>query len=108
MENMVVVTSTFSSKDDAKKMAKKLLKKKLAACVQISSAIQSFYWWDGEIEHSDEYTLSVKTRISLYKEVETFLKKFHPYETPEIIGQKVDFAHSAYLQWLIDETSTAK
>lgn len=107
MDKIVVVTSTFSSKEDAEQMARKLLEKNLAACVQISSAIQSFYWWKGDIEQSDEYILTVKTRTGLYEEVERFLKKFHQYETPEIIGQIIDYVDSDYQQWLFDETSAA-
>ncbi len=104
MEKVAIVSTTFSSTEEAKDTATKILQKRLAACVQLSDKIQSFYWWKNAIEHSDEYLLTLKTRESLVHELEEYLKEIHPYDTPEILCNLVDRSEADYLGWVIEET----
>ena len=105
MEKIARVTTTFSSLEDAQDAAQKVLTKRLAACVQLSDKIQSFYWWKDAIEQDDEYLLTLKTRFSLYQKLEEYLKVIHPYDTPEILCEIIDHTESEYLGWLIEETT---
>lgn len=104
MERVALITTTFSSTKDAKDVAVKVLNKRLAACIQLSAKIQSFYWWEDAIEQSDEYLLTMKTRESIYPNLEEYLKSVHPYETPEILCEYVDHTEKNYLRWLVEET----
>ena len=55
MNNIILVTTTFSTKDEALQMAKFLLDNHLIACVQLSSPVESLYWWKGKIEQEQEF-----------------------------------------------------
>lgn len=46
----------------------------------------------------------MKTKKSLYKEVEREIKKIHSYEVPEIYAEEIKEASKEYLDW-IDETT---
>ena len=58
--NIVVIQTTCSSKEEAKKIAKVLIVEKLAACVQLSE-IESFYNWNNEFCCDNETLLNIKT-----------------------------------------------
>ena len=85
VEALQVVT-TISERKDAETLADAILESRLAACVQLSGPIDSRYWWNGRIEKSSEWLLTIKTRRDLYKWLEKMLLESHPYDQPEIIG----------------------
>ncbi len=58
------------------------------------------------MQKSREVQLVIKTRDSLFKSVESFFKKNHPYDVPEIIGLPVQKASLAYADWLIAVTKS--
>ena len=97
--NCIIVQTTIGSKKEAKELAQKILEEKLAACVQIQK-IESSYWWKGEIECSDEYLLSIKTKTDLFYNLFEFIQKNHHYETPEIIQIPITYGSDAYLEWI--------
>ena len=80
----VVVLTTIGNEKQAEDIAKKILDKKLAACIQVQQ-IKSYYMWKGETCNDPECLLLIKTRASLFSELETFIRQNHSYETPEII-----------------------
>ncbi|PIV39639.1 MAG: cytochrome C biogenesis protein CcdA [Candidatus Omnitrophica bacterium CG02_land_8_20_14_3_00__42_8] len=101
MKNKYIqVVTTISSKAGAEKIAKALIKGRLAACVQIAGPIKSIYRWKGKIETAKEWVCVIKTKKSLYKKVETAIKKPHPYEIPEIIAVPIAAANKDYLKWI--------
>ncbi len=103
MSEMILVTTTFESKQEAKKIGKILVDSRLAGCAQVSGPVTSVYRWKGKIENSQEYCLSVKTVSALYQQLEKSIKEHHPYETPEIIATPT-YAHSQeYGDWLEDQ-----
>jgi len=88
----------------AKTLAKQMVEAGFAACVQISAAGTSIYRWQGEVQESTEYFLSIKTNPARFNEIKHWLKRHHPYDTPEIImleGQ----AAEAYAAWVDDSTA---
>lgn len=103
MNNLVIVSTTVSKKDDARKIAREILEQRLAACVQISTAIQSLYWWKNSIVRDEEHILSMKTTVSIYPRLEEKLKKIHPYETPEIYSVQATAVHPDYQKWVDEE-----
>lgn len=102
-KKVLLIISTFDKKKDAKKVCKRLLKKRIIACGQITTEIQSLYWWNNKIEHSFEYTLIVKTFKNMFNVVADEIKKSHPYDTPEIIGKEMDCVDDKYLNWMKKE-----
>ena len=80
-----------------------LISKRLAACVQLLPRLESHYRWKGKKETSSEILLLIKTKLSLYKKVETIILKHHPYEVPEILCLPVVRGSKSYLAWLDGE-----
>lgn len=72
----------------------------MIACGQISTEIQSLYWWNNKVDTSFEYTLIVKTFKNMFNVVAEEIKDNHPYNTPEIIATKVDCVDDKYLKWM--------
>lgn len=99
----IQVVTTTEKREDAEKIAKALVEKRLAACAQLVGPIVSTYWWKGNIETAEEWQCLVKSKKSLYGEVEKAIKMLHPYETPEIIVLPIVSGSADYLKWLTDE-----
>lgn len=64
----IIIQTTCSDKNQAKKLAKVLLEKRLAACLQLSN-IESFYKWEGEFCNDNEVLLSIKTKKRILKKL---------------------------------------
>ncbi len=98
-----VVMATFPDEAVASRVLDGLLDRRLAACVQ-TLHIQSAYRWKGSVHRDPEVLALIKTRISLYPEVEAYIRTTHPYETPEILLLPAATGLSDYLKWIHDET----
>ena len=86
-----------------KRNNKKSSRKKLVRSVQ-QKEISSSYWWNNQIETSQEYLLEMKPKESLYKEVEQEIRKLHPYKVPEIFAEEIKEGLNEYLDWIEKET----
>ena len=98
-----MIMTTFEDKEEANRVIDILLKNRLVSCCQLSN-ITSFYHWKGKIEHCEEYLLQMKSKKSLYKEVEKEILKIHSYETPQIIMYDIQDGYKEYLNWITKET----
>jgi len=96
-----VVMTTYSDALVGQKIIDSLIKKQLAACIQKQS-ISSYYCWNGKVNHDDETLILIKTKTSVYKDVERCIIDNHSYDVPEIIQLPITTGYSAYLKW-IDE-----
>jgi periplasmic divalent cation tolerance protein len=76
-----------------------LLEGRLAACVN-RSAVNSMYWWEGNLENEDEDLLIIKTVEELFDRVERTIREIHPYEIPEIIAVPIGAGSGDYLGWV--------
>lgn len=99
----IEVKTTFEKKEEALNLANLLLSKKLVACVQIGE-IQSLYHWKGSLENEKEFVLTMKTKETLYEEIEMTIKANHSYEVAEIVALPILYGSKEYLSW-IDETT---
>ncbi len=99
----IVVYVTTPDLNVSKKIADTVVKEKLGACVNITSKINSTYYWQGNIENDDEYLLIIKTREDRFNQLEKRIKELHPYTVPEIIAMPIVRGSQDYLKW-IDET----
>lgn len=104
MENKYcMITTTFDNLDEAKKNIEVLLKSRLVSCCQLQN-INSTYHWKGNIENTNEYLLQMKTKKSLYDEVEKTILELHSYETPQIVCFDIAAGYKGYLNWIEEET----
>ena len=103
----IVVLTNLPDRATAGKLARALVEGRLAACVNVGAAVESIYHWHGQIETAAEVPLAAKTRAVLFSQVEAEIRRFHPYELPEIIAVPITHASAAYLDWILGETRTA-
>ena len=97
-----VVLTTFADQSVGEKIIRSLIEKRLAACVQVQG-ITSHYSWQGSVHCTSEKLVVIKTRKSLYADVEREIIAHHNYTTPEIVQLPINQGLTAYLEW-IDET----
>jgi len=100
----ILVLTTVPDKKSGQEIAQVLVGERLAACVTISGASLSSYWWKDKISQDREHILFIKTRGKLYSRVEERILEIHPYEVPEIIALPLMQGYSKYLDWISKET----
>ena len=99
----VIVQTTTSNEEEAKKIAKILIQDKLAACVQLKD-IESLYNWDGKLCCERETLLSIKTKKELFSKVKSKILELHSYDTPEIIELDISNINEDYLKFIKENT----
>ncbi len=104
MSELIVGWTTVAQKKDAEKIATEIIKSKLAACVQFDGPIYSVYEWKGEIKNESEYRLTIKFPSSNVYKMENWIKKNHPYETPQWVVVDARSVSKDYLSWVNDVT----
>lgn len=103
-DDFAVVMVTAPDMALARRLAKAALEAKLTACANIVPAAESHYWWEGEIEQSNEVLLIFKTRQVLLPKLERSIREIHPYDTPEFIALPLTGGSRKYLAWLNNNT----
>lgn len=107
MADYLQVTTAVDNAEDAQAIASAVVGQRLAACVQIVGPIQSTYWWDGDVQVSEEWLCLIKTRSDLFDQLSAVVHQVHPYDVPELIATPVVAGSRAYLDWLRGELKTA-
>ena len=97
MEVLVIIT-TESSKTNASQLANLLVKNKLAACGSIKE-IFSVYPWDGDIEETKEFEITIKSKPEFKENLINFLHKISSYDVPQIIYKEYH-SEMKYFEWL--------
>lgn len=95
----LLILLTVPSKEEGEKIILSLLKKKWIACGSIHNAITSYYEWEGKMEKTLEYEVTLKTKEELYPKILSHIEKMHSYETPQILKLSID-ASKKYLEWM--------
>ena len=97
---LIELTTTTESAEQAESLARLLVERRLAACVQIAGPIRSIYRWRGEIQVATEYRLTVKSLAGLARRLTDAIREHHPYETPELLTVAIADASPDYAEWL--------
>ena len=95
----IAVTTTTGSRAEAQKIGRALVEQKLAACAQIEK-VESFYAWDGAVQHEEEFRLLCKTVAARYEAVEAAIRRLHTYELPAIHAIPLERVYAPYGEWL--------
>jgi len=90
----------FADPDSAGQAAERLLDEGLIACANILPPMRSLYCWRGERGEGVEVGVLFKTDAALLDRATERLAAIHPYDTPAILGWKVDAASPATAGWL--------
>jgi len=104
MKKFILVLTTVPDQKKGLEIARTLVEERLAACVTISPACQSVYWWEDRMAEDAEYVLHIKTNAALYAKLEKRIKRIHPYQIPEIIALPIQKGSAEYLGWIDEET----
>ena len=97
MEVLIMIT-TESCKTNALRVAKLLIQNKLAACVSIKQ-IFSIYEWDDNIEETQEFEITIKSKPEFKDSLVDFLHEISTYDVPQIIYKKFN-SDIKYHEWL--------
>ena len=99
MTDLVIVVTTISE-SHADELALALVNERLAACVNVHSAMRSTYRWQGTVEVETERQLIIKTTAERLPALEARLRELHPYELPELVVLRPDRASEPYAAWV--------
>ena len=106
MLEFILVLTTVPNKATAEEISRLVVREGLAACATITGVCTSLYWWKNEISQDEEFLLIIKTKASLYAELEEKIKEIHPYEVPEILALPLIQGLPEYLNWIDKETKS--
>jgi periplasmic divalent cation tolerance protein len=89
-------------------LARALVEARAAACVNRLPNVTSTYRWAGKVEVDSEELLLVKTTRGAYPRLEAVVAREHPYDTPEIVGMRVDVGSETYLAWVRENVDSGE
>ena len=101
MNKLLLLVTTAPNQLLAEQISKELVQRKLAACISIKE-IKSIYIWQGNIEESKEFELTIKSIPENLNKLTLILTEKITYEVPELIYKIFD-SEKSYFQW-IEET----
>ena len=100
MTQLIELSTTTTSKEDALRFAHALVEQRLAACVQVEGPIESVYRWQGSVESALEWRIKAKTSKMLIQRISAAIQQMHSYECPELIATDITDGSETYLDWL--------
>ncbi|HRO57929.1 MAG TPA: divalent-cation tolerance protein CutA [Burkholderiaceae bacterium] len=107
-DGILLVLSTFESREQAEPVARALVDERLAACANLLPGCLSIYRWQGAVERAEEALMLVKTTRDRYPALERRLRELHPYDLPEIVAVAPERVLPAYADWVAGETRQAE
>jgi len=99
MDKFIVISTTFSTKQNATFITNKILNKQYAACIQLTSNISSYYTWKDKIESNEEFVMNIKTINTMKDKIVDIIKTYHEYEIPQIISYDFRIHSENYKEW---------
>lgn len=103
MSKHSIIMTTTNSNENLDQIIKALLDARLAACLQYYP-IKSAYVWEDKIQQDDEILLLIKTKSSLFPNIEEIINKVHSYEEPEVLMLPIEKGSRGYLDWVNNVT----
>lgn len=95
---MLLIYVPTSNEEEAKKIGRTLIKEKLAVCVNIIPRVTSIFYWENEIQETEESLLLLKTNES-YNTVRKRIEELHSYDVPLVACFKLDDLNEKYKKW---------
>ena len=84
----------------AAQVASQLLDERLIACANILAPMRSLYTWQGQRGEAAEVAVLFKTDATALDRATARLAELHPYDTPAVLGWRVDTAAKPTAEWL--------
>lgn len=105
MNDYCLLLVTWPDEQSVKPLIESWLENSLAACVNLLPMMQSYYRWEGKLQHGREHQLIIKTTKARYQELQQSILAQHPYSCPEILCIDIKDGHHAYLHWIGEMTA---
>ena len=102
MDKYIIVKVLCDKSEITDNIVDSVLKKKLVAGCQIYQC-KSKYYWNNEIEETNEYLIEMRTKLSKFSEIEKIVKKIHDYDVCEISYVEILGANKEFLNWIEEE-----
>ncbi len=96
--------TTFEKRADAEHCAQQLVAEGLAFCVQVEGTVQSHYRWEGKAEIGEEHPVRIKHMDHNGDAIQDWLRKNHPYDTPQWIAVKACDSLEEYFLWALQNS----
>lgn len=103
---MIEVETTLPADEASQRIVESLLEDRLAACANWWR-VGSAYWWEGQIEHADEWLVAFKTTDAGRDALVQAIKDRHPYDVPYVAWHASDGVDEAYADWVDAESGGA-
>ena len=106
MQSFIQIQTTCDDRQVLEAIAQELVGRQLAACVQISSPVTSFFRWENKVDNSQEYVCVIKTRAELFDQVTALICELHSYDLPQVIALPIVLATEEFANWMSSEMET--
>lgn len=104
-ESIVQVQVVHDDRDALQAMIDQLVDERLIACGQVMGPIKSTFFWDGSVQHEDEWLALMKTSNGAVEDLVARLTELHSYDVPEILILDIGGGFVPYLDWVIERTN---
>jgi periplasmic divalent cation tolerance protein len=104
-DKVLLIYSTFPTREAAEDAGARLVDGRLAACVNIIAGMTSIYRWQGERHRDSEVVMIIKTRASLAERAMAEARKGHPYTNPALLVVPIEGGSPEFLAWILAETA---
>jgi periplasmic divalent cation tolerance protein len=91
--------TTFGDREAALATARAAVEARVAACGQVIGPITSVYRWEQAMHEEEEYLCVMKVPSDGLDALTTFVRKRHPYDTPELTALPSAYVEQRYLAW---------
>lgn len=105
-DNTILVYITTENSQQALSIATALVEQKLAACANIVPAIQSVFYWDNAVQHSEESLLLLKSTQACFEQLCAVTRALHSYTTPCITALPIVAGNPDFMHWIHATTRT--
>jgi len=107
MMDLRFVYITCKDRDEARRIGRDLVESRLAACANILDGMNSFYYWEDQLQDDHEAVLIAKTRAERMDDLVARVCELHSYDLPCVVGLPIADGNPDYLRWVHESTPGA-
>ncbi len=95
-----LIYMTCETVEEAQRIGSALVRERLAACTNMIPGMRSTYWWEGEVQESEEAVLLAKTRTEQVDALIARVRELHSYDVPCAVELPLARGNPDYLAWI--------
>ena len=108
MSELIEITWSAGSIDEARKVCRYLVQERKVACAQIIPWIESIYEWNNQLETAQESKVILKSVKDNLDEITAIIRKNSQYDIPEILWRGIEGGNEDYLEWIQESAVVQK